>query len=64
MLELFHNSQKGGLLLEAFEKPSNHGGGYDLEYQITGYENVGKLLEAMPKFVLNRKFFEGKAVIQ
>jgi hypothetical protein len=50
--------------LEAFKKPSNHGGGYDLEYQITGYENVGKLLEAMPKFVSNPKFFEGQVVIQ
>ncbi len=51
MLELFHNSKKQGLLLEAFEKPSNHGGGYDLEYKVAGYENVGKLLKAMPKFV-------------
>jgi len=50
--------------LETFEKPSNHGGGYDLEYQVIGYENVGKLLEAMPKFVSNRKFFEGQVVIQ
>jgi hypothetical protein len=51
VLEWFHNSQKGGLLLEAFEKPSNHGGGYDLEYQAIGYENVGKFLGAMPKFL-------------
>jgi hypothetical protein len=39
------------LLLEAFEKPSNHGGGYDLEYKVARYENVGKLLEVMPEFV-------------
>jgi hypothetical protein len=27
MLKLFHDSHKGGLLLEAYEKPSNHGVG-------------------------------------
>jgi hypothetical protein len=49
--------------LEAFKKPSNHGGGYDLEYQVIRYENVGKLLEAMLEFVLIRKFCEGQAIM-
>ncbi len=64
MLKLFHNSEKGGLILEAFEKPSNHDGGYDLEYQVTRYENVGKFLEALPKFVSIQKFCEGQVVMQ
>jgi hypothetical protein len=37
---------------------------HDSEYQVAGYDNVGKLLEAMLEFMSIQKLCEGQVVMQ
>jgi hypothetical protein len=55
---------KRGFFLGSFQENFNSHFMYDLDKKIIGYENVLKLLEAIPKFVWIPKLWEGQIVMQ
>jgi len=55
---------RGGFMLGSLHETFKSCFGCDLDQKIIGYENVHKLLEAMPKFVWIQKICEGQVVMQ
>jgi hypothetical protein len=53
----------GGYVLGSIQETFKSRFGYDLDYQVVGYEIVHKLLEAMPKFVRIWKLYESQVVM-